>query len=232
MNPQPSPPEAPDLPAGDSPERSFIDLVVELAALAPEAGLEVRALIDRLDERAFALPILIMAIPCLVPGLPGPPQIFGVPIILLAGQMLLGRREPWLPGALLRRKIPRGWLVSMGGFADKRLRWLERLSKPRWRFLATGIGERVIALFMILATLVMMPPITNSVPALALTLMSVGILQRDGIFAGLGSMIAVAWIGLLVALVVAFSLGAGFAVDFLAKHAPWLADIFARFGIG
>lgn len=232
MNPQTPRPAVPGMQADHAPERSFIDLVVELASLAPEAGIEVRVLIDRLDERAFALPILIMAIPCLVPGLPGPPQIFGVPIILLAGQMVLGRREPWLPGALLRRKVPRGWLVSMGGFADKRLRWLERLSKPRWRFLASGFGERVIALFMILATLVMMPPITNSVPALGLTLMAVGILQRDGLFAGLGAMIAAAWIALLVSLIVAFSLGAGFAVDFLAKHAPWLADIFARFGIG
>lgn len=232
MNPQPPIPASPRTPEGETPERSFIDLVVSLAEIAPESGLEVRELLDRLDERAFALPILIMAIPCLVPGLPGPPQIFGVPIILLAGQMLLGRREPWLPGALLRRKLPRGWLVSMAGFADKRLRWLERLSKPRLRFLASNVGERVIALFMILATLVMMPPITNSVPALALTLMAVGLLQRDGLFAGLGALIGAAWIALLVALVVAFSLGAGFAVDFLARHAPWLPDFFARFGLG
>ncbi len=201
----------------DNPRRSFIDVVGRLATDAGPDGLTLGGVLDRLDERAFGLIILILSIPCLVPALYGVPQIIGVPIILLAGQLLVGRREPWLPGAMLRRNVPRSWLDRMAGFADKRMRWLERLSRPRLIPLATGLGERVAALFMIGATITIILPMTNTVPSLALALIAVGLIQRDGVFVLAGEALAAAWIGALLVVAIGIAFGAGWAVSLLAR---------------
>lgn len=201
----------------DDPRQGFIDLVVQLAAIAGPDGLTLREIRDHLDERAFGLMILILSVPCLVPALYGVPQIVGVPIVLLAGQMLLGRDEPWLPDVVLDRRIPRGWLERMSGFADRRMRWFERLSRPRWRVLASGLGERFAAAFMILATAAIVLPMMNTVPSVGLALLAVGIIQRDGLFVAGGALVAAAWAGAIAAVAAGVAMGAGWAVDLLAR---------------
>ena len=201
----------------DDTRRGFIDLVVHLARVAGPQGLTLREVRDHLDERAYGVMILILAVPCLVPALYGVPQIVGVPIVLLAGQMLLGRDEPWLPDAILNRRIPRVWLERMARFADRRMRWSERLSRPRLQGLASGVGERFAAAFMILATATIVLPMTNTVPSVALVLLAVGIIERDGLFVALGTLVALAWAGAIVAVATGLTVGAGWAVDLLPR---------------
>lgn len=197
----------------DNPSQGFIDLVVSLPDGAGPEGLTLGEVLDRMDERAFGILILILAVPCLVPALYGVPQIVGVPIILLAAQMMIGRQEPWLPASWLKRRISLDWLNRMAGFADKSMRWTERVSRPRLAFLATGLGERMAAAFMILATLTIVLPMTNSVPSLALTLLAVGVIQRDGLFVALGAAVALAWVGFLTTVGVGLIFGASWAVS-------------------
>lgn len=197
----------------DNPTQGFIDLVVSLPTGAGPEGLTLGEVLDRMDERAFGILILILAVPCLVPALYGVPQIVGVPIILLAAQLMVGRVEPWLPASWLKRRISLDWLNRMAGFADKSMRWTERVSRPRLAFLATGLGERMAAAFMILATLTIVLPMTNSVPSLALTLLAVGVIQRDGLFVALGAAVALAWVGFLATVTVGLIFGAGWAVS-------------------
>lgn len=211
----------------DDPSRSFIGVLRYIDAAAGQEGMTVAEIVDRLDERAFGLLILILAIPCLVPGLPGA-QIIAIPIALLALQVLIGRSEPWLPGWFMRARVKKSWITAIAVFADKRLRWTERLAQPRLAFLASGLGEQAVALFMALAAVTVMLPITNTVPSAALTLMAVGLIQRDGLFTLLGSVLAAAWIGLLAALVGGLVFGASFAVDLVTERAPWLLDWFGR----
>lgn len=201
----------------DDPAKGFIDLVVGLAALAGPQGLTLREIRDHLDERAFGLMILILAVPCLAPALYGVPQIVGVPILLLAGQMLVGRDEPWLPEAVLNRRIPRSWLDLMARFADRRMRWFERLSRPRLRPLAAGAGERLAAVFMILATLTIMLPMVNTVPSVGLALLAVGLIQRDGLFVAAGAIVALAWAGTLAAVAAGVAFGACWALALVGR---------------
>jgi hypothetical protein len=209
----------------DDPGRSFIEVLKHIDATADASGLSMAAIVDRLDERAFGLLILLLAIPCLVPGLPGA-QIIAIPIALLALQIMVGRREPWLPRWFMQAHVKKSWIAAIAAFADQRLRWTERLARPRLRFLASGVGERLAALFMTFAAVTVMLPITNTIPSLALTLMSIGLIQRDGLFTALGSLVALAWVALLATLIGGLVLGAGFAAEFVADHAPWLLDWF------
>lgn len=209
----------------DDLSRSFISVLQKLDGAAGADGLTMGEIVDQLDERAFGLLIMLLTLPCLVPGLPGA-QVIAIGIFLLAVQVLIGRSEPWLPGWFMRLRVKKSWINSIAAFADKRLRWTERFARPRWRFFAAGVGEKIAALVMALAAVTVMLPITNTVPSVALTFMCVGLIQRDGVFTVLGSMIALAWLTVLTVLVAGLILGAGFAVDFLSQHAPWLRDLF------
>ena len=201
----------------DDPKQGFIALVADLAAISGPDGLTLREIRDRLDERGFGLMILILAIPCLVPALYGVPQLVGIPILLLAGQMLAGRIEPWLPEAALKRRVSKAWLDRMADFATKRMGWFEQLSRPRLTVFAEGWAERVVALFMILATLTIVLPMTNTVPSVALTLRAVGVIQRDGLFVLGGAAVAVGWATALATVAIGFYFGAGWAVSLLAR---------------
>ena len=213
----------------DDTGRGFIGLVGDMAARSGPEGLTIREIRDSMDERGFGLLILILAIPCLVPALYGVPQDIGVPILLLALQILFGREEPWLPEPVLRRRVPRTWLDRMADFAVKRMHWFERLSRPRLKLLACGPGERVAALMMTIATLTIIIPFTNTVPSIALALMAVGLIERDGVFVGLGEVVAAGWAGFLLAVAVGLVLGAGWAVGLFNRFGgPAVMDFFGR----
>jgi hypothetical protein len=183
-------------------------LLRRLADDGGETGLTLHQIRDRLDERAYGLLVLILSIPCLVPGLYGVPQAVGVIIILIAAQLLIGREEPWLPRWMLNLRARGSWLKAMAEFAETRLGWIDRLSRPRLLMFATGVGERIAALFMILATLTIVLPMTNTIPSIALALLSVGLIQRDGLFVLGGAAVAAGWLTLLGVLGLGLLIGA------------------------
>ena len=199
----------------DDVSQNVTRLLRRLADDGGEAGLTLCEIRDRMDERAYGLLILLLSIPCLVPGLYGVPQVVGVIIILVAAQLLVGREEPWLPLWMLNLRAKGSWLKAMADFAESRLGWVDRLSRPRLRRFASGAGEKLAAVFMILATLTIVLPMTNTIPSVALALLSVGLIQRDGLFVIGGAAIATAWLTLLGVLATAVLLGAEWATRLL-----------------
>lgn len=212
----------------DKPSQSFIDTIVSLKSLGvsdgPHEPVTVATLIDRLDERAFGLMILLFAIPCLVPGLPGA-QLIAIPIFLMGIQLAFGQSELWLPKRVMTIQIKPQWLESIATFVDKRLRWTERLSKPRLSIFTTGVSERILGGVIAVAAITIMLPITNTIPSLAITIMAVGLLQRDGLFTLAGIGIALVWTGVLTVMIWGLFAGAGFAVGFISEHFPWLSQM-------
>lgn len=204
----------PDLHRDDEGQH-LAQLLRRLADDGAGDGLTVAEIRDRLDERAYGLLVLILAIPCLVPGLYGVPQVVGIAIIILAFQLFCGREEPWLPRWFLKLRAKASWLEGMADFTEKRLGWLERLSRPRLTLFSVGPGERFAAVFMILATLTIVLPMTNTIPSVALSLLAVGLIQRDGLFVLAGAAVTTAWVGLLTAVGVGLLIGADWAMRLL-----------------
>ncbi|MEA3473760.1 MAG: hypothetical protein ACJAVC_000674 [Brevundimonas sp.] len=190
-------------------------LLRRLADDGGDAGLTLHEIRDRLDERAYGLLILLLSIPCLVPGLYGVPQVVGLIVILLAGQMLVGREEPWLPRWFLNLRCKGSWLKAMADFAETKLGWIDRLSRPRLRRFADGPGEKLAAVFMILATVTIVMPLTNTIPSIALALLSVGLIQRDGLFVLAGCAVTAVWLTILGALGTGLLMGAEWATRWL-----------------
>jgi len=210
-----TPASSPSTVQQDDVSHNVTRLLRRLADDGGDAGLTLHEIRDRLDERAYGLLILLLSIPCLVPGLYGVPQVVGLIVILLAGQMLAGREEPWLPRWFLNLRCKGSWLKAMADFAETKLGWIDRLSRPRLRRFADGPGEKLAAVFMILATVTIVMPLTNTIPSIALALLSVGLIQRDGLFVLAGCAVTTVWLTLLGALGTGLLMGAEWATRWL-----------------
>lgn len=210
-----TPASSPSTVQQDDVSHDVTRLLRRLADDGADDGLTLHEIRDRLDERAYGLLILLLSIPCLVPGLYGVPQVVGLIVILLAGQMLVGREEPWLPRWFLNLRCKGSWLKAMADFAETKLGWIDRLSRPRLRRFADGPGEKLAAVFMILATVTIVMPLTNTIPSIALALLSVGLIQRDGLFVLAGCAVTTVWLTLLGALGTGLLMGAEWATRWL-----------------
>ncbi len=157
-------------------------------------------LIDGMQERAYGFLLLILALPCGLPFVYVLPQIVALPMIMLVFQMASGRSTPWLPENLRSRALPIARFLGVVEQAKKYGGWLERLSHARLRFVTSDLGARIVgALLLIPCVSVLVPlPLTNTTPGVAVAIAAVGLIERDGLFVILGTIMGLAWVLLLV----------------------------------
>lgn len=212
VSPQPVPEL--DNPAArgiDALHGSASHILRQISELADETEISFGAIVDALEERAFGMLMLLFAIPAMLP-LVGINSFAALPIALLAGQMMVGQRRPWLPRRLRAQTIS---VITFRKMTTAVIPWLlriERLTKPRLRFLAGRGAEPVLAiLILIFAAIVAIPgPGTNGVPAFAIALVGLAMIERDGFLAIVGSLLGVVYCALFLTLGYA---AIGFAVD-------------------
>lgn len=172
-------------------------------------------LVSSLGERAFGLLMLIFALPNAI-GLgtiPGLSTVFGLPQAIFALQMIAGFQKPWLPRFLLEKSLSAEEFRSVVTKAHPHLDRAERMLKPRLTVLTSPIAERILGVvFLILATIVALPiPLGNWPPAIAMSVIALGLVEHDGLVVLIGLIIAVIAIVLALAVV-----GAGAAAVWLA----------------
>jgi hypothetical protein len=157
-----------------------------LMRIAYEPGRERVAVADllvSLGDRALAALIFLFAFPNVLPMPPGTSAVLGLPLLVLALQLMTGRR-PWLPAVLARRSMARDDLITLVRRMQPFLHRAERLLRPRLVRLARPPMEYLVGLAcVLLALLVALPiPLGNMLPALAISLLALGILERDGLW--------------------------------------------------
>lgn len=152
--------------------------------------------LDRLlADRAFGFLLLIFALPNTLPlGIPGLSTVTGIPLGLVAVQMMSGMRAPYLPRWLGQRSLSR---KDFHRLIEKTAPWLQRLErfmKPRWRIFQTPSAERLLGAFCLLLAIVMALPIPfgNTLPAISVTLISLALIEEDGLLASTGIVVALA----------------------------------------
>lgn len=164
-------------------------------------------LVAKLDERGHALVLLLLAAPNLTPGpsMPGFSTVFAVPLVIVALEMALGRRALRLPRLLANVTIPRRRIANFIVKLEPLLARTERVLKPRAPDVATEARCRAIgAACVVLGTVLALPiPLFSLVPAMALLVIALGLLARDGVAVICGLGIGVIACGLLVGLIVA-----------------------------
>ncbi len=180
--------------------QTLLDTLTEMATEAPEDGLSLREIMDRLDRSAFGALLIVLAMPVSIPFLYGVPQIVSVPMIALAGQMVIGRKEPWLPAKLAQRRLSKSGLTQIATGGRKWFGWVERLARPRLQFLASKPAERIIGLLLCVfcASILLPLPLTNTVPGIAVAIVGFGLLARDGLVIIPGLLLGAGWVTGLV----------------------------------
>ncbi|WP_229445161.1 exopolysaccharide biosynthesis protein [Massilia sp. Leaf139] len=155
-----------------------------LQALADDDSREriaVGDLLTALADRALGALLFVFACPNALPALPGTSVILGAPLVLLAAQLAF-KRQPWLPGFIARRSMARADFQALIARIRPWLQRAEQMLRPRASAWALPPMEYLVGLVcLVLAIVVLLPiPLGNMLPALAISMLALGILERDG----------------------------------------------------
>ncbi|MBL4589664.1 MAG: exopolysaccharide biosynthesis protein [Alphaproteobacteria bacterium] len=189
--------------------RALTTLLDDLKTATPlsEERTELRTIVDTFQDRGFGVLLFFLALPAALP-IPalGINMIIALPILLLTFQQVVGRHKIWLPEEIKKRTIKTKHLHS---FIDKSVplvKYVERFISPRLGIICSPHFTRLVGIFgAIFALSITLPiPLTNTVPAMAIALMSIGIILRDGIAVILGICLGTFWISLLVYVIIFF----------------------------
>jgi hypothetical protein len=183
-----------------------IELIVKKL---PPHEVTLNEIMDIVGVDSLMLLTIFMSLIFLVPvSIPGVSTVFGTGILLIGITHLLARKL-WLPGFIAHRKLSATKLRE--GF-ERALIWihrLERISRPHR--LPHLTGGRAVSLFnnlaFILAALLLMAPFgfipfSNTLPALALIFLAVGMMDRDGgsiVLGYLSNLATIVYFGFLIA---------------------------------
>ncbi|MGQ9902533.1 MAG: exopolysaccharide biosynthesis protein [Fimbriimonadales bacterium] len=163
--------------------------------------------LDKAGDRGYGFLLILLAIPAFIPVLPpGTSGVLGALMSVVALQMLFGLKQPWFPKRWRARVLSPKVVQAIQTRGVALLRKIERVSHPRGRrFTRNGVILRLSALIVIALALVLSSPMPfmNTLPALGVLLIGVGLANHDIYFLSAGWLI-----GLGVALIVVLGIEA------------------------
>lgn len=153
------------------------------------AFVSVEEMMDSVGRRTFGPLVLFAGIILVTPlsGVPGIPTLMGLLTLLTLGQVLMGRKHFWLPGWIVRRRIPQHRLLQGTEWLRPSVRRIDRLTRSRFTLLVNGPGLYFMAVGC-MAIAIIMPatevvPFSSSIAGLALVAFGLAMTARDGLVA-------------------------------------------------
>lgn len=162
----------------------------------------IAGLITVSGEKSFALIFLVlMAIPALPIPTGGITHIFEIIVALLCLELIIGRQTIWLPQKWLHRPLGKNITTRGLPYLIRKIRWLEKYSRPRFRDLLNHrhylrfVGVTVLALTV---GAFFSPPFSglDTLPAIGVVGISLGLILEDVAVYIAGLVIGVAGIGI------------------------------------
>jgi hypothetical protein len=149
--------------------------------------------------------VLLLALPALPLPTGGVTHLFELIAMLLALQLIVGRRTVWLPERWKRRELGPAAQRRFSEVLLRRIRWLERHSHPRLGFLLTNRLSGAVFGILVLGlsvTAFVAPPFTglDTLPSLGVVVLSVGVLLEDSLLALAGLLIGLVGVVVVIAL--------------------------------
>jgi hypothetical protein len=174
--------------------------------------------LDKAGDRGYGFLLILLAIPAFIPILPpGTSGVLGALMSIVALQMLFGLKQPWFPKRWRNKVLSPKVVQALQTRGVAMLRQIERVSHPRGRRLTrNGLILRLSALVVIALALVLSSPMPfmNTLPALGVLLIGVGLANHDLYFLSAG------WgIGIVVVLIVALGIEVLMRLAKLAREA-------------
>ncbi len=168
-----------------------------LATLAHGAGERVTfgEILLGLRHRAAGFATLIFSLPCCLPMPPGIPTVCGIALVIIALNLIAMRQRLWLPAAIAGKTVARSDLNRMVVRATPLMRRLERYCRPRLPMVTESVGKVLVGAVVLVLGLIMILPIPfvgNMPPAIAASVIALGVTERDGLIVLIGIVVSVA----------------------------------------
>lgn len=150
-------------------------------------------MLDAVGRRSFGPLLLLCGVIVLSPlsGIVGLPSLIALMVILLAGQLLLRRKQFWLPEWLLQRKMGRTLVSRALRMLQPVARFTDSFIHPRLQILTGSTSMQLIAAMCALVAMTMplmeIVPFANTAAGVALTTFGLALIARDGVLVLLGS---------------------------------------------
>jgi hypothetical protein len=189
--------------SSDRPEKVSVELERWLAGSGSKT---LQSLSELFGEKTFAIVfVLLLGLPALPLPTGGATHVFEIIAALLALELIAGRTQVW---------IPQRWrAIELAGKRQQRflagllrmIRRLERISRPRLRFLFDHRLTNLVFGLLVLggtAGAFLAPPFTglDTLPALGVVLLSLGVLLEDILIVLAAVVVGVAGVALEIVL--------------------------------
>jgi hypothetical protein len=174
---------------GDDRELNNLEALLDLLGKAGEGKerVTIEIMIEAAGRRSFGPLLLVPGLIALSPlsGIPGMPTTVGIMVLVLAGQLLLGRRHFWLPKWLLKRSVSKAKFERALRFLSPLARSIDRMIRPRLRRLTQDGAIYFISVMAILVALTLPPlefvPFAATTAGAALTAFGLALIAHDGV---------------------------------------------------
>ncbi len=205
---QSSPPAVPVLSVGaDQPPAEPEKVSDELERWVGGDGEKtLGSLIELFGEKSFAIVfVLLLGVPALPLPTGGATHVFEIIAVLLALELVAGRDEIWLPQRWRKLELAGAKQQRFISGLMKMIRRLERVSRPRLRFLFDHRLSNIVFGLLVIGGSVaafFAPPFTglDTLPALGVVLLSLGVLLKDILVVVVALLVGVAGVVLEIAL--------------------------------
>jgi hypothetical protein len=167
----------------------------------------LRELLAHVGEQGLLVFCAILAMPFLLPmTLPFMSTALGLPMLLIGIAVVLNR-VPWLPSRLLDHALPSATVQHVLERATRAAGRFEHLVRPRLLALTdSALANSIHGVVLVIAVLVLMAPLplvpfANTLPAVGVILLCLGMAERDGVLILLGqlvTLVATAFVGSLL----------------------------------
>ncbi|SEW23511.1 Uncharacterized conserved protein [Aliiroseovarius sediminilitoris] len=174
------------------PDNQIADIVETIHEIRDQKETSIEAMIDHLGVASFTPILLFVSLVIVTPlsGVPGLSSISGMLIAMVSAQLLMGRERLWLPAFILRRHLPRRKLDTALSRLEGPLKWVQDVTTRRLAVLATPPFSYLLYTICLLCGAAMpfleLVPMTSSLLAAVVALLSISLISKDGVFALLG----------------------------------------------
>ncbi|WP_235513451.1 MULTISPECIES: exopolysaccharide biosynthesis protein [unclassified Sphingomonas] len=164
-----------------------LDRLRELGGQAGDDKAKLGDALEALGQRAYGPFFIIFPLIDISPvgGIPGLPTAMAVVMILLAAQLVLGRKHLWLPGFLANRGLKGAKLVKVADKTRPIARRMDQWFHGRLPALTKGPMVKVAGVAVILLCLTVPPlellPFASTAPMAAIMAFGIALLVRDGL---------------------------------------------------
>ena len=174
-------------------DNTLLEKVKKIISKIPDRNLTLSEIINLLGNDGLLIFASILSIIFLIPvSIPGISTVFGG-IIFFIGISNFLNKSLWLPSSIKNKSFPSEKLRTA---LNKGLKWfyfLEKISKPhRFRLITCNkIASKINGFLILFGSIMLMIPLglmpfSNTLPALIILFLSIGIIQKDGIIILLG----------------------------------------------